>query len=473
MRVTLEIVSGPHSGRKLAVRSGYVVQVGRTEWADFVLPEDGQLSGVHFSVECSAGECRIRDLNSSNGTRVNGKRVSETAVGEGDQIEAGQTRFVVHLEDAAAPLPSRPSDPTATVRVRREEERGRESFSASAETASPTEETDRRRGERLPTPLPQPEPDRQPLREQTPMRVVLEMLEGPSETQKVALLPGQVVHVGRTDRADLVFPGDGQMSSRHFSVAYQGGACRLRDLNSTNGTLVNGNRLTEAVLADGDRIQAGQTVFVLRIEGGGQQAAVSSPTPAACFRAGIEDEDPDVRREALLAAVWTRQPWLLEHCRKAAAHPSPEHWDAILLLAILGKPQDLPRILAVGRTEELGPRRFEVLGAYGHPAVVDLLVAAIAADDAESAAAAATAYQKITGADLVDPEQVRGHWRQFKPTIWQWNRCCRGFNVSQGASEETLAELDMLSRWEAICRQQYEGVRSRSLIDLEALTGFA
>jgi hypothetical protein len=184
----------------------------------------------------------------------------------------------------------------------------------------------------------------------------------------------------------------------------------------------------------------------------------------------MEDEDPAVRREALLAAVWTRQPWLLEHCRKAAAQPNSEQWDAILFLAILGQPQDLARILAVGRAEQLGPRRFEVLGAYGHPAVVDLLLEAIASEDADSAAAAAATYQKITGADLAEAEQVPGHWKQFKPAISRWTRCCRGFDLSTGASEEILAQLDMQSRWEAICRQQFEGSRLRSLIELEALT---
>jgi hypothetical protein len=183
----------------------------------------------------------------------------------------------------------------------------------------------------------------------------------------------------------------------------------------------------------------------------------------------MEDEDPAVRREALLAAVWTRQPWVLEHCRKLSAQPSLEHWDSILFLAILGKPQDLPRVLAVGRAVELGRRRFEVLAAYGHPAVVDVLLEAITSDDAQSASAAATAYQKISGADLPDPEQARSHWNQLKPTVSQWTRCCRGFDLSKGASEEILAQLDMQSRWEAVCRQQFEGSCSRSLIELEAL----
>ena len=107
MRVTLEIVSGPQSGRKLVVSGGYVVQVGRTEWADFAVADDALMSSVHFKVECTQHECRIRDLRSTNGTRVNGHTVSEAILHDQDRIDAGQTRFVVHVEGTALRRPRR------------------------------------------------------------------------------------------------------------------------------------------------------------------------------------------------------------------------------------------------------------------------------------------------------------------------------------------------------------------------------
>ena len=64
-----------------------------------------------------------------------------------------------------------------------------------------------------------------------------------------------------------VFPLDSRMSSVHFDLAYREGVLHLRNLNSSNGTLVNGNRVTETVVSDGDTIQAGQTTFVVHIEG--------------------------------------------------------------------------------------------------------------------------------------------------------------------------------------------------------------
>ncbi|MGO9109804.1 MAG: hypothetical protein ACLP9L_11280 [Thermoguttaceae bacterium] len=64
----------------------------------------------------------------------------------------------------------------------------------------------------------------------------------------------------------------------------------------------------------------------------------------------------------MFAAVWTGQPWLLGHCRKQAESPTAENWEAVLMLAVLGKPGKLLRIDAVGRAEVLGPRRFLAWG---------------------------------------------------------------------------------------------------------------
>jgi pSer/pThr/pTyr-binding forkhead associated (FHA) protein len=54
---------------------------------------------------------------------------------------------------------------------------------------------------------------------------------------------------------------DKEMSRKHFVIGKEGGAYRIKDLGSSNGTFVNGNRVTEATLKSNDRIQAGQTRF--------------------------------------------------------------------------------------------------------------------------------------------------------------------------------------------------------------------
>jgi hypothetical protein len=99
MRVVFEIISGPEAGRKTTMGAGQQLRVGRTERADFSVPHDGFMSGVHFSLETDEAACYVEDLGSSNGTCVNGQRVVGRAVlHHGDEIQAGKTRFQVLLQ---------------------------------------------------------------------------------------------------------------------------------------------------------------------------------------------------------------------------------------------------------------------------------------------------------------------------------------------------------------------------------------
>src|SRR3712207_5051731 len=112
------------------------------------------------------------------------------------------------------------------------------------------------------------------------MRVVIEIVSGPQAGQKYTVERGQVLRVGRTSQADLA-TGDTFMSRVHFAVECGSEVCRIQDLNSRNGTLLNGADLTSAVLRDGDRIFAGQTDFVARVEGAQQSRHATTPQQAS------------------------------------------------------------------------------------------------------------------------------------------------------------------------------------------------
>ena len=106
MLVTLEAAAGPVTGRKIQVPGGSIVRVGRTAKSDHALAEDSYLSGQHFAIECDGKQCRIRDLGSSNGTFVNGDRITEHIVQEGDSVGAGGSTFIVHIDlSGTAPAP--------------------------------------------------------------------------------------------------------------------------------------------------------------------------------------------------------------------------------------------------------------------------------------------------------------------------------------------------------------------------------
>jgi pSer/pThr/pTyr-binding forkhead associated (FHA) protein len=76
------------------------------------------------------------------------------------------------------------------------------------------------------------------------------------------IVPGGVRTLGRATGAD--FSVDGALVSRVHCrlIATPGGGLELRDLDSTNGTFVNGKRVQTAQLASGDRIQIGRVELV-------------------------------------------------------------------------------------------------------------------------------------------------------------------------------------------------------------------
>jgi pSer/pThr/pTyr-binding forkhead associated (FHA) protein len=67
--------------------------------------------------------------------------------------------------------------------------------------------------------------------------------------------------IGRSDQCDLSFPSD-EISSEHCSLTSSGGHFLLTDLSSTNGTFVNGSRITSHVLEEGDVIHLGPIPFI-------------------------------------------------------------------------------------------------------------------------------------------------------------------------------------------------------------------
>jgi two-component system cell cycle response regulator len=74
-------------------------------------------------------------------------------------------------------------------------------------------------------------------------------------------LTAAIFTVGRSSRCDL-FIDQEAVSRRHAKIVRGGEGHTLIDLGSSNGTRVNDERIIERVLADGDRIQVGQTLLV-------------------------------------------------------------------------------------------------------------------------------------------------------------------------------------------------------------------
>jgi adenylate cyclase len=73
--------------------------VGRRESSDIVL-RFPNVSGTHCELWLESGAWHVRDLKSSNGTKVNGERVMEQRLSPGDRLSVGRHHFEVHYEPA-------------------------------------------------------------------------------------------------------------------------------------------------------------------------------------------------------------------------------------------------------------------------------------------------------------------------------------------------------------------------------------
>ena len=81
-------------------------------------------------------------------------------------------------------------------------------------------------------------------------------------------LLGAITVIGRDGVADIVLDDPG-ISRQHAEVRITNDGPHLvgsiRDLGSTNGTFVEGHRITSQRLADGDRVTVGRTSFTFRL----------------------------------------------------------------------------------------------------------------------------------------------------------------------------------------------------------------
>ena len=86
--------------RLFRIVPGSARTIGRATGADFIL-EAPLVSRVHCRVTAqSNGDLEVRDLESTNGTFVNGERVETAPLQEGDRLKVGRVELIVVREAA-------------------------------------------------------------------------------------------------------------------------------------------------------------------------------------------------------------------------------------------------------------------------------------------------------------------------------------------------------------------------------------
>ncbi|HSM59113.1 MAG TPA: FHA domain-containing protein [Candidatus Sulfomarinibacteraceae bacterium] len=93
--LTLDVLEGPHAGAQFRL-ARFPARVGRTGDCQINLKEDLAVSRQHAELYRESGEVRLRDLGSTHGTFLNGYRVDDQPLLDGDTIQIGHTVFIVN-----------------------------------------------------------------------------------------------------------------------------------------------------------------------------------------------------------------------------------------------------------------------------------------------------------------------------------------------------------------------------------------
>jgi len=150
--------------------------------------------------------------------------------------------------------------------------------------------------------------------------------EGPSSGNKVPLVDDGVI-IGRGQKAGLVV-NDPQISNQHCQIRMEGGAWCLFDLQSSNGTTVNGHTIEAVQLNEGDLVAIGDSRFVFTADGSSVPAQIAPPAAPAAEAAAPEAEpaaqpapEPEPAPQEVAAEV---QPEIVKAAPAMKVAPSKE-----------------------------------------------------------------------------------------------------------------------------------------------------
>src|SRR6266404_4046297 len=227
------------------------------------------------------------------------------------------------------------------------------------------------------------------------MQVNLKVLAGPYKGRVFTFSQHDTFLIGRTNDAHLCLPDDRFFSRNHCLLEINPPHSFLRDLGSTNGTFVNGQRVREASLKNGDRIQGGETVLLVEVTAA-EPHQLSETTqdakPSRPVLVMVECLNCGRREQAQASAPDERLTFLCEDCRielKRSPQPIPGY-DTVKLLGrggmgcvMLGRDQQTGRAVAIKTllpefaVSDKALRRFmreiDVAAALKHPNIVEFL----------------------------------------------------------------------------------------------------
>lgn len=301
---------GPHRGLIFNLEEGDEWVVGRDpEEAVFVL-EDSTVSRKHARLVRSPEGIYLENLSRVTPTLVNEEPIQgQLLLNEGDRVQIGQTIFLFSEE----PVSERPLEPKENEEIppAQEELPSSEEESSSFHSYNTIFE-DPNRDEILPF----------HFLYETPL--ILKVIAGPNAGAEIGLEKGRTYVLGKDpNEADIVFQ-DLSVSRRHARLHIDhDGTLTIEDLESKNGTVVNGEPITEKKsIATHDMLSLGTTIFLI-IDRDAPQETIYSPilpsheTPSQEKDATPSEEEQVVEEEK--KGNWKKEPIPTKHLIAAAS----------------------------------------------------------------------------------------------------------------------------------------------------------
>ena len=227
--------------------TGQTTTIGRSTTNDIVL-DNASVSRKHAEIVDERGEFVVMDLNSANGVRLNGDLVKGQAPFlVGDELRIGKYMIKLVLRDTAR----RDLVPPAL------QGGGDDTTGTTLDLGDPEVALAKMHQE--------PEGDDSGL-----FRDLVHGLQvyKEDEVRFEKLVDEPVVNIGRSSSNDLMLRGE-DVSRHHARIRRSGEDFEIEDLDSGNGTFLNGRRITRGDLAIGDEIRIGSyRLFFLWVDPG-------------------------------------------------------------------------------------------------------------------------------------------------------------------------------------------------------------
>lgn len=213
-----------------------------------VLVNDGTISRVHAKITVEHGSVTIEDMGSTNGTKVGDLRIGAnqpTLAAHGQVLRFGNWKARLEM---GTPSESAGASASATVAMGSATMMGATRVYQPGELNVPAEAAPNA------TVL-------EPAILDADTVALLEVVSGPG----IALpITRGTITIGRRPGNSIVITNNSYISGRHAQIETDETGTYLTDLESTNGTFVNGQKLSpneRQLLLDGDEVKLGQTRY--------------------------------------------------------------------------------------------------------------------------------------------------------------------------------------------------------------------